>query len=60
MRKSFTPLFNVCIASVVHVLLVVTYKNKYVGHGGMITGALIRKRVLSMTSSQGTTHKKLK
>ena len=29
-------------------------------HGGMITGGLIRKRVLSMTSSRGTAHKKLK
>ena len=28
-------------------------------HGGMITGGLIRKRVLSMTSSRGTAHKKL-
>ena len=31
-----------------------------VNHGGMITGGLIRKRVLSMTSSRGTPHKKLK
>ena len=29
-------------------------------HGGMITGGLIRKRVLSMTSSRSTVHKKLK
>ena len=29
-------------------------------HGGMITGGLIRKRVLLMTSSLGTAHKKLK
>ena len=28
-------------------------------HGGMITGGLIRKRILSMTSSRGTAHKKL-
>ena len=29
-------------------------------HGVMITGGLIRKRGLSMTSSQGTAHKKIK
>ena len=29
-------------------------------HGAMITGGLIRKRVLSMTSPRGTAHKKLK
>ena len=29
-------------------------------HGGMITVGLIRKQVLSMTSSRGTAHKKLK
>ena len=29
-------------------------------HGGMITGGLIRKRVLSMTSLRGTAHNKLK
>ena len=28
-------------------------------HGGMITGGLIRKRVLSMTSSRGTANEKL-
>ena len=28
--------------------------------GGMKTGGLIRKRVLSMTSSRGTAHKQLK
>ena len=32
----------------------------YVTHGGMITGGLIRKRVLLMTSPQGTARKKLK
>ena len=31
-----------------------------VNHGGMITGGLIRKRVLSMTSSGGTAREKLK
>ena len=31
-----------------------------INHGGMITGGLIRNRVLSMTWSRGTAHKKLK
>ena len=35
-------------------------QSNYYTHGGMKTGGLIRKRVLSMTSSRGTAHKKIK